>query len=64
MNSPWDHFGLHQGRKCQNDHGVRGPQKTYFKAYIIHWRGPMRFAVEKAKEMLSKKKTHGIEMML
>ena len=22
--------------KCQSDHGVRGPQNTYFRAYIIH----------------------------
>ena len=24
-------------KKCQSDRGVWGPQKTYFKAYIIHW---------------------------
>ena len=22
-------------KKCQDDHGVQGPQKTYFKTYII-----------------------------
>jgi hypothetical protein len=36
LNSSQDHFGLHQGKKCQSDHEVQGPQKTYFKAYIIH----------------------------
>ena len=25
-----------KGKKCQSDHEVWGPQKTYFKAYIIH----------------------------
>ena len=25
LNSSHDHFGLHQGKKCQSDHGVRGP---------------------------------------
>ena len=23
-------------KNCQSDHGIWGPQKTYFKAYIIH----------------------------
>ena len=23
-------------KRCQSDHGVRGLQKTYFKAFIIH----------------------------
>jgi hypothetical protein len=22
LNSSWDHFGLHQGKQCQSDHGV------------------------------------------
>ena len=38
--------------KCQSDHGVRGPQKTYFKAYTIHWHGPMGFVVGEAKEVI------------
>ena len=39
-------------KKCQSDHGVRGPQKTYFKAFIIHWHGPMGFAMGEAREVL------------
>jgi hypothetical protein len=38
--------------KCQSDHGVRGPQKTYFKVYIIHWYDPTCFGVGEAKEVL------------
>ena len=34
--SPWDDSSLHQGKKCESDHGVPSPQKTYFKAYVIH----------------------------
>ena len=49
LNSSHDHFGLHQGKICQSDHGVRGPPKTYSKAYIIHWHGPMGFVVERQK---------------
>ena len=52
LNSSQDHFGLHQGKKCHSDHEVRGPHKTYFKAYIIHWHGPTSNAVGEAKEML------------
>ena len=52
LNSSRDHFGLHQEKKCQSDHGVWGLQKTYFKAYIIHWHDPMSFAVGEAKEVL------------
>jgi hypothetical protein len=36
LNSSWIHFGLHQGKNCQSDHEVRGPQKTKFKARISH----------------------------
>ena len=36
LNLSQDHFSLHQGKKCQSDHGVQGPHKTYSKAYIIH----------------------------
>ena len=32
-------FSLHQGYKCESNHGVRGPHKTCFKAYVIHWHG-------------------------
>ena len=39
LNSSWDHFSLHQWKKCQSDHGVQGPQKTCYKAYIIHQHG-------------------------
>ena len=35
LNSSWDHFGLHQGKKCQSDHEAQGPQKVYFQSIII-----------------------------
>ena len=39
--------------KGKSDHGTWGPQKVYFKAYIIHYHGPMGFAVGEAKEDFS-----------
>ena len=51
LNSFWDYFGLHKKIKCQSDHGVRGPQKTYLKAYIIHSHGPTGFVMGEAKEV-------------
>ena len=36
LNLSRDHFGLHQEKNGQSDHGIQGPQKTYFKASIIH----------------------------
>ena len=33
-----------------SDHGVRGPQKIYFKAYIILLHGPTCFVVREAKK--------------
>ena len=41
-----------KGKNCQSDHVVQGPQKAYFKAYIIIPHGPMGFAVGEAKEVL------------
>ena len=35
--------------KCHSDHGVRGPQKTYFKTYITHWHGQTGFCVGRGK---------------
>ena len=65
LNSSYDHFGLHQGKKCQSDHEVQGPPKTCFKAYIITnmvqrvcgGRGKRCALGEKAR-------AHGIEMFL
>jgi hypothetical protein len=51
LNSFRNYFDLHQETKCQSDHGVCGPQKTYFKAYIIHLHGPMGFVMWEAKEV-------------
>ena len=53
-----------QRKKC--DHGVRGPQNTYFKAYIIQWHSPMGFAVGEAKEVLLQEhaRAHDREMLL
>ena len=39
-------------KKCQSDRGGWGPQKTYFKAYIIHWHDSTGFAVREAKEVV------------
>ena len=39
-------------KECQSDHGVRGPQKTYFEATIIQWHGSMGFAVAEVKHVL------------
>ena len=50
LNSSLDYFGLHQGKKCQSDHGGRGSQKIYFKAYIIHLHNPTGFVIRDAKE--------------
>jgi hypothetical protein len=36
LNLSQDHFSLQQGKKCQSDHGIQGPQKADFKACIIH----------------------------
>ena len=36
LNLSRDHFNLHQVKKCESDHEVRGSQKTYIEAYIIH----------------------------
>ena len=38
--------------KCQSDHGVQGPQKTNFKAYVIHYHDPTDFAVGEARKVL------------
>ena len=51
LNSSHDHFGLHQGH-FQCDHGVRGLQKIYFKAYTAHRHGPTSFGVGEAKPVL------------
>jgi hypothetical protein len=52
LNSSRYHFGLHQDKTCQSDHGGWGPHMTYFKAYIIQWHGPTSFVVGEAKEVL------------
>ena len=36
LNLSQEHFSLHRGKKFQSNNEVRGPQNTYFKAYIIH----------------------------
>ena len=59
LNVSWDHFGLHQGKKCQSDHEVWGPHKTYCKAYIIYWHGPTGSVWEEKKSCSSKKKGRG-----
>ena len=53
LNSSWDHFGLHQGNKCQSGYEGWGPQETYFKAHIIiYWHGPTDFAVREVEEVV------------
>ena len=51
LKSSQDDFSVPR-KKCQSDHGIRGPQKTSFKASIIHWHGSIDFAVGEAKELL------------
>ena len=51
---------------CHRDHEVRGPQKTYFKAYIVHRHGPMGFTLGRGKRgaMVRKKaRAHGKELL-
>ena len=66
LNSSWNHFGLHQRKKCQSDHEVWDPQKTYFKVYIIQWYGPTGFAVGRGKRsaLIEKAKAHGKDLLL
>ena len=56
LNSSHDHFGLHQKKKCQSDHGVWGPQRTYFEAYIVHWHGPTDYWWERPKRCYIRKR--------
>lgn len=51
----WDHFSLHQGKECKNDHGA---QKANFQAYIIHCHGSKDFAVKEAKRGSRTTKNH------
>ena len=38
---------------CQSDRGVQALQKTYFELwYVVHWNGPIGFALGEAKEVL------------
>lgn len=52
-------------KNCKSDHGVFGPQKTYFQAYIIHYHDPTDIAVSRKKEDLSLPKStdHDREML-
>ena len=58
LSSSRDHFGLQQGTYfiiffCQSDRGVQALQKTYFELwYVVHWNGPIGFALGEAKEVL------------
>jgi hypothetical protein len=48
----WTHPGttsVYTKEKCQSNHGVRGSQKTYFKAYVIHLYCPTSFVMGEAK---------------
>jgi hypothetical protein len=36
-------------KNVKSDHEVQGPQKTYFKVYIIYWHGPTSFAMGRSK---------------
>jgi hypothetical protein len=57
LNFSWDHFGLHQGKKCESDREVRSP-KDIFEGlhYPLTWsnkfcggRGKRGGLVEKGK---------------
>ena len=64
LNSSKDHYGLHQGKKCQSDHGVWSPQQKYLKAYIIHQHGPTDLAVGGFLVEKKKAKAHGRDILL
>ena len=59
LTSSHNHFGLHQGKKCQSDHGVQGPAKTHFKAYTIHRHGPTQFCDGRGKRGVMVEQTQG-----
>ena len=40
---------IYTKEKCQSDYGVRGPQKTCCKAYLIHKHGRTIFALGEAR---------------
>ena len=49
----WTHHGtdsIYTKKTCQSGHGVRGPQKTYLKAYMIHCHGPSGLRWERQKK--------------
>ena len=48
-------------KKCQSDHEVRGSQKIYVKAHIIHWHGPMDFPVGEVKRCFGRKRQGPIQ---
>ena len=47
---------VHTKEKMSVCHGVRGPQKTYFKPYVIHWHSPRGFATGEAKRCSCRKR--------
>ena len=54
----WAHLGttsIYTKEKMSSDHGVWGPQKTYFKAYIIYWHGPRVLLWERQKRCYGRK---------
>ena len=63
MKSSHDHFGLHQGNKSHNDHGVRGPQNSFLKAslftdmvhWVLRWERQKRCYSRKRQGSMSKK---------
>ena len=58
LDSSRDHFGLHKG-KMSKWPWSSGPQKTYFKAYIIHWHGPTNFCSGRGKRGALVEKSRG-----
>jgi hypothetical protein len=51
FNSSQDHFNLHQGKNVIVTMKFEVARR-HFKAYIIHWHGPMDFVTREAKEVL------------
>ena len=65
----WTHHGtdsIYTKKTCQSGHGVRGPQKTYLKAYMIHCHGPtgLRWERQKKGDMVETCGTQDNELLL
>ena len=60
LNSPWDHFGLCQGTKCQSGHGVRGLlERHVFRSTLSTDTVQWDLRHERPKRCFSRRKRQG-----